>query len=164
MSAAAELVALLRASGTTAACAESLTGGALTAALVEIPGASAVLRGGIVAYATELKHDLLGVDAVLLGEFGPIHGDVAAAMAMGVREKCGADLGMATTGVAGPDGQDGHPPGEVFIAVAHGVGVEIRGLSLTGDRAAIRAATVVATLELALEVVREDAPGTLSDS
>lgn len=164
MSAAAELVALLRASETTAACAESLTGGALTAALVEIPGASAVLRGGIVAYATELKHDLLGVDAVLLGEFGPIHGDVAAAMAMGVREKCGADLGMATTGVAGPDGQDGHPPGEVFIAVAHGVGVEIRGLSLTGDRAAIRAATVVAALELALEVVREDAPGTLSDS
>lgn len=164
MSAAAELVALLRASGRTAACAESLTGGALTAAVVEIPGASATLRGGIVAYATALKHDLLGVDAALLGEFGPIHGDVAAAMAMGVREKCGADIGIATTGVAGPDAQDGHPPGEVYIAVAHRVGVEIRGLSLTGDRAAIRAATVDAALGLALEVVREDAPGTLSDS
>jgi nicotinamide-nucleotide amidase len=164
VSAARELIEGLRSSGKTVACAESLTGGALTAALVEIPGASAVVRGGIVAYATELKHDLLGVDAALLGEFGPIHGDVAAAMAMGVREKCGADVGIATTGVAGPDGQDGHPPGEVYIAVAHGVGVEIRGLRLTGDRAAIRAASVIGALELAVGVVREDASETLSDS
>lgn len=164
MSAAAELVALLRATGKTVACAESLTGGGLTAAIVEIPGASAVLRGGIVAYATELKHELLGVDAAMLGEFGPIHGDVAAAMAMGVRERCGADIGIATTGVAGPDGQDGHPPGEVYIAVAHGVGVEIRGLDLPGERADVRAATVTNALELALGVVREDAPGPLSDS
>lgn len=162
--AAVRLVDLLRRGGLTVSCAESLTGGALTSALVDVPGASAVLRGGVVAYATELKHELLGVDVALLAEHGPVHPDVAAAMAAGVRERCGSDVGIATTGVAGPDGQDGHPPGEVFIAVVHAGGVEIRGLSLAGDRADVRGAAVENALDLALAVVGESAARELSDS
>ena len=79
-----------------------------------------MLRGGVVAYATDLKAALLDVDPALLDAAGPVHPDVAAQMARGVRSRLGADLGLATTGVAGPDPQDGHPPGEVHVAVACG--------------------------------------------
>ena len=137
--------------GLTVAVAESLTGGLVVADLVSVPGASAVVRGGIVAYATELKHDLLGVDAALLAAGGPIQAAVAEQMAAGVRERLSADLGLATTGVAGPDPQDGHPPGEVWIAVASVAGIRSVRLELGGDRAAIRHETVEAVIELALK-------------
>jgi CDP-diacylglycerol--glycerol-3-phosphate 3-phosphatidyltransferase len=106
-----EVHELLLARGETLAVAESLTGGALAAAVVAVPGVSATFRGGVVAYATELKSELLGVDAALLAARGPVDPDVAVAMAEGVRERLGATWGLATTGVAGPDPQDGHPPG-----------------------------------------------------
>jgi nicotinamide-nucleotide amidase len=115
---AAELVFALSERGQTVAIAESLTGGMLCSALVEVPGASAVVRGGVVSYATELKHRLLGVDAALLAANGPVDPDVAAQMAHGVRERLGADWGVSTTGVAGPDPQGGTAPGTVYIAVA----------------------------------------------
>ena len=104
--AAVRLVALLAARGLTLATAESLTGGLVVAELVSVPGASAVVHGGVVAYATELKHTVLGVDAARLGATGPVDPDVAAAMAAGVRERLAvagapATLGLATTGVAG---------------------------------------------------------------
>jgi nicotinamide-nucleotide amidase len=98
--------------------AESLTGGMLCSALIDVPGASAVVRGGVVSYATDLKHRLLGVDAGLLAANGPVDPDVATQMAHGVRERLGADWGVATTGVAGPDPQDGIAAGTVYIAVA----------------------------------------------
>ena len=135
----------------TLAAAESLTGGLVVAALVSVPGASAVVRGGVVAYATELKHELLGVDAALLAAGGPVQAAVAEQMAVGVRARLGADLGLATTGVAGPDPQDGHPPGEVWIARASSTGVRSLRLELGGDRATVRRETVEAVLELALE-------------
>jgi nicotinamide-nucleotide amidase len=147
----ADLVHALSSRGLTVAVAESLTGGLVVADLVSVPGASAVVRGGIVAYATELKHNLLGVDAALLAAGGPIQAAVAEQMAAGVRERLSADVGLATTGVAGPDPQDGHPPGEVWIAVASTAGIRSVRLELGGDRAAIRRETVEAVIELALE-------------
>jgi nicotinamide-nucleotide amidase len=148
---AARLVAELTRRGMTIAVAESLTGGLVVAELVSVPGASAVVRGGVVAYATELKSTLLGVDAELLAERSPIDPEVACRMAEGVRQRLGragspADIGVATTGVAGPEEQDGHPVGEVWIGLSIEGLVDARGLTLGGDRASIRAATVAATL------------------
>jgi nicotinamide-nucleotide amidase len=116
------LVSALSERDQTVAVAESLTGGLLCSALVEVPGASVVVRGGVVAYATELKHELLGVDAELLAGNGAVDPDVAAQMALGVRQRLGADWGLATTGVAGPDPQDGVQPGRVYVAVAGPLG------------------------------------------
>jgi nicotinamide-nucleotide amidase len=143
---AAEIVDRLTRAGLTIAVAESLTGGLLVAELIAVPGASAVVRGGVVAYATELKAALLGVDPALLAASGPIHAEVARQMASGVRERLGADIGISTTGVAGPDPQDGHPPGEVWLGFAIGREVTAVGLALGGDRATIRGDTVSGSL------------------
>ncbi len=160
MSAAAEIVALLAARGLTVAVAESLTGGLLVAELVSVPGASVVVNGGVVAYATELKATVLGVDAELLAERGAVDAEVARQMARGVRERLAvggrpAAIGLATTGVAGPNPQDGHPVGEVWLGLAIGAEASARGLRLDGDRAAIRAATVSESLAWLLERLAE---------
>ncbi len=141
------LVATLEARGLTIAVAESLTGGLLVAELISVPGASAVVLGGIVAYNSELKHSVLGVDPVLLAEHGAVNPDVAAQMATGVRaalalEAGPANIGISTTGVAGPDQQDGQPVGTVYLGFAIGDEVHTKRLALTGDRAQIRAAAV----------------------
>ena len=154
--AAAEVVRRLTAAHLTVAVAESLTGGRVMAALVDIPGASAVVRGGVVAYATPLKSSLLGVDAGLLAARGPVDPAVAAAMAEGVRlaaaiGEAWADIGLATTGVAGPDAQGDAPVGLVFVAVADDAGTEVRELRLDGDRDSIRDAAAGAVLALLLE-------------
>lgn len=151
---ATSVVAALRLRGLTIAVAESLTGGLVVAELVSVPGASAVVRGGVVAYATDLKASLLGVDADLLARSGPIHPEVARQMAQGVRRLTGADLGLATTGVAGPDRQDGHPPGEVWIAFVSDAVSVAAPRAFSGDRAAIRRATVDGALEMVLTQVR----------
>ncbi|NHN56113.1 CinA family protein [Calidifontibacter sp. DB0510] len=148
MTSAADAIAALTASGRTVGTAESLTGGLVAAALTSVPGSSAVVRGGVVSYATEVKATVLGVDAGLLADGGPVQADVAEQMARGARRVLGADLGVATTGVAGPEPQGGAPVGRVFVAVAWSDGSEVRELTLDGDRAAIRAATVHAALEL----------------
>jgi nicotinamide-nucleotide amidase len=149
--AARAVLAALRERGQSLAVAESLTGGLLAATIVDVPGASAVFRGAVVAYATDLKARLLGVPAGLLADRGPVDADVARALADGVRERCLADWGLATTGVAGPEPQDGRPVGLVYVAVV-GPGVsEVRRLTLAGDRAAIRAGSVAAVLALLLD-------------
>jgi len=150
---AASLVAALTDRRLTLAVAESLTGGLVSATLVGVPGASAVLRGAVVAYATPLKADLLGVDHDLLDTRGAVDPEVVRQMADGVRVRLGADVGLATTGVAGPTDQDGHPPGTVHVAVSSADGVTVRSLVLDGDRAQVRAATVDAVLTLAQEVL-----------
>jgi len=139
--------------GRTIAVAESLTGGAVTSTLVEVPGASAVLRGGVVAYATDLKASILEVPAELLAARGAVDPEVAAAMAVGVRRRCGADIGVATTGVAGPDPQDGKPVGLVYLAVAAGEAVRVAERRFEGDRAAVRAAAVEAAIGLLREAL-----------
>jgi nicotinamide-nucleotide amidase len=152
---AAEVVGRLTRAGLTIAVAESLTGGLLVAELIAVPGASAVVRGGVVAYATELKSALLGVDAALLAASGPIHPEVARQMASGVRERLGAGIGISTTGVAGPEPQDGHPPGEVWLGFAIGDEVTAVGLALGGDRAGIRGDTVSEALSRLRELLPE---------
>jgi nicotinamide-nucleotide amidase len=151
-----EVVAALTAAGRTLAVAESLTGGAVCDALVGVPGASACLRGGVVAYATDVKASVLGVPAGLLERHGAVHPEVALAMAAGVRALLGADLGVGTTGVAGPDPQDGHRPGDVWVAVA---GPELSRVERLGPgpvgegRAGVRARTVALALRLVLDSV-----------
>ena len=144
----------------TLAVAESLTGGALGATITAVPGVSETFRGGVTAYATELKAGLLGVDAALLAERGPVDAEVAAGMAAGVRARLGATYGLATTGVAGPDPQDGHPPGEVHVAVAGPDGSRAVRLALVGDRAKVRAAAVEAALALLRDTLVAGGNGT----
>ena len=146
MTLAADAVAALRAAGATVATAESLTGGLVCATLVGVPGASDVVRGGVVAYAPELKTTLLGVDASIIAERGTVDALVAARMAEGARDRLGATYGLATTGVAGPDPSEGKPAGTVHIGVAGPRGVVTEQLSLTGDRDSIRSQTVAALL------------------
>lgn len=140
----------------TLATVESLTGGLLAASIVEIAGVSGIYRGGLVVYATELKATLAGVPTGLLDERGPVDPDVAAALAEGGRQRCGADWGIATTGVAGPEPQDGKPVGLVYVAVAGPNGGEVRELDLDGGRDHIRSAAVTEALRLLTERIQAD--------
>jgi nicotinamide-nucleotide amidase len=149
----ADVHALLRARGETVAVAESLTGGLLAAALTDTPGASATFRGALVVYATDLKARLAGVPAPLLQAQGAVSPDVAAALAGGVRDRLGATYGLGLTGVAGPEPQDGVPVGTVYLGLATPRAGQVRKLSLTGDRAAVRAQAVAAALALLAEAV-----------
>ena len=150
---AAAVVAAMSERGLTLAVAESLTGGLVMAALTEVPGASAVLRGGPVVYATDTKSSALHVDADLLTARGPVDPEVAAAMSSSVRQLWLADVGLATTGVAGPDPQAGRPVGEVYVAVSDSVGSVVHRLDLAaeGDRGSIRHKTVGLALAAVLE-------------
>ncbi|GLW08522.1 competence damage-inducible protein A [Microtetraspora sp. NBRC 13810] len=145
----AEVLALLVGQGATVAVAESLTGGLLGAALTAVPGASAAFRGGVISYATELKEGLLGVPGDLLAREGAVHPEVAAAMATGVRNLTHATYGVAVTGVAGPEPQDGRPVGTVHVAVS-GPGGHVwhRNVRLDGSRDQIRVKTVKEAVDL----------------
>ncbi|MEV6319013.1 nicotinamide-nucleotide amidohydrolase family protein [Streptomyces sp. NPDC051776] len=148
---AADVLARLVDRGETVAVAESLTGGLVAAALTAPAGASRAFLGSVTAYATGVKRDLLAVDGALLAERGAVDPVVAGQMAAGVRRLLGADWGVGTTGVAGPDSQDGKPVGRVYIAVAGPSGpARSRELGLDGDRAGIRSSSVSAALELLL--------------
>jgi nicotinamide-nucleotide amidase len=155
---AAEVIRRLTEAGQTVAAAESLTGGLVAAALTDVPGSSQAFRGGVVAYATELKAQLLGVDAALLARHGPVYAPVAAAMADGVRGRLGATIGVATTGVAGPGSQDGHPAGTVHVAVSLDGDTVVRTMGLAGSRDEVRRLTVERVLGLLLGRLREECP------
>lgn len=171
----------------TLATGESLTAGSLAARIAEVSGASAVLRGGVIAYCNAVKHQLLQVDQDLLRAAGAVDPRVAAAMARGAAETTGASIGISTTGVAGPESHAGKEVGTVYIGLAcwfpdeqrsrmrlpdrciledlSGSGTEqgwsagsVR-LNLEGDRAAIRSATVEAGLKLLEELVLAEPPG-----
>jgi nicotinamide-nucleotide amidase len=135
----------------TVATAESLTGGLVAAALVSVPGASTVLRGGVVAYATDLKAELLDLPTGLLERDGAVAPSTAAGMAAGARARCRADFGVATTGVAGPDSQEGHPAGAMHVAVASAAGARVASFEPSGrrpDRETVRRLAVVRALDL----------------
>jgi nicotinamide-nucleotide amidase len=147
--------------GLTMAVAESLTGGLLVAELIRIPGASRVIRGGVVAYATDLKHALLGVDEGILSTRGPVDPDVAVQMAEGVRRRLGhgvdaASWGLSTTGVAGPGPQDGQAAGTVFVGLATEGRSFARKLQLHGDRDDVRRQTVATAIRLLLEAIEAE--------
>ena len=147
----ARLVAILTEAHETLACAESLTAGLVAATVADTPGASAVLLGGVVAYAAEVKTALLDVPADLVARVGTVDPAVAASMAEGVRRRLGSTWALATTGVAGPGPSEGKPAGTVHVAVAGPSGTVTRALELNGTRAEIRSATVDAVLRLAVE-------------
>lgn len=141
--------------GWTVAVAESLTGGLVVSSLIDVPGASRAVRGGVVAYATDVKRSLLGVDPALLEAHGAVHPRVARQMARGVRDVLArdgvaADVGIATTGVAGPDEQDGQPVGTVHVAVSTPLGTRVDSLVIAGDRDRIRQETAHLAIRRAL--------------
>ncbi|GAA4041557.1 CinA family protein [Arthrobacter methylotrophus] len=145
--------------GITVATAESLTAGLVAATLADTPGASGMLQGGVVAYQNSVKAGILGVSGQLLSAVGSVDAEVAAAMAAGARRACGADVGVSTTGVAGPLPHDGKTVGTVFIGVATSSGAAAHSYSFRGDRPSIRAQATVAALECLLEcLVRADLP------
>lgn len=109
-------------SGRTVATAESLTAGMVSAVLADTPGASGMLQGGVVAYQNSVKEAVLHVPADLLARAGSVDPDVARAMAAGARTVLGADVGLSTTGVAGPEAHDGKPVGRVYIGIATAAG------------------------------------------
>ncbi|HWD94823.1 MAG TPA: competence/damage-inducible protein A [Acidimicrobiales bacterium] len=138
-----EVVAgLLGAQGVTLSVAESLTGGLIASRLVNVPGASTWLRGGLVSYASQIKFDLLGVPD------GPVvSAEAAEAMASGVRKLLGSDIGLSVTGVAGPEEQDGQAPGTVFVGLDVGEGATSVALRLPGDRPRIRSYAAISALD-----------------
>ncbi|MCD6640124.1 MAG: nicotinamide-nucleotide amidohydrolase family protein [Nocardioides sp.] len=136
------------------ATAESLTGGLLAERITDVPGASQSFRGGVVAYATQVKQDLLGVPEAVVAQHGVVSGECAAAMAAGVRELLGTTWGLATTGVAGPDPQEDKPVGTVWVAVAGPDGVVTRLLDLEGGRWQIREHTCTEIVTLFDQVIR----------
>lgn len=140
------VIDLLRDQGLTLAVAESLTGGLITSRLTDVPGASDVLLGGVVSYASEVKFDLLDVPE------GPVVSAIAArAMAEGVRRRLDADVGIAVTGVAGPAEQEGQPVGTVYLGVAVGHDSDAVGTRLPGDRQRIREFSTISVLNLLRE-------------
>ncbi|MDE8586710.1 MULTISPECIES: CinA family protein [Micrococcaceae] len=140
-------------SGRTVATAESLTAGMVSAVLADTPGASGMLQGGVVAYQNSVKDAVLHVPSDLLARAGSVDPDVARAMAAGARTVLGADVGLSTTGVAGPEAHDGKPVGRVYIGIATAAGTAGFEYTFTGSRPDIRAAACGAALERLLEAL-----------
>lgn len=152
------LVARLRELGWTLGVAESLTGGLVAATIVSVAGASSVLRGAVVAYATDVKASLLGVEETLLEAHGPVHPRVARQMAEGIRrtlahDGVAADVGISTTGIAGPVSPDGQPVGTVHVAVSTPLGSRVESVELSGGRAEIREEAAALAIRVALDAL-----------
>ena len=139
--------------GRTVATAESLTAGMVAAMLADTPGASGMLQGGVVSYQNSVKAEVLGVPRELLDTVGAVDGQVAEAMAAGARRICGADIGVATTGVAGPEPHGGKDVGSVYIGIATAEGSASYGYSFEGNRPEIRGQACAAALERLLEAL-----------
>ncbi|HET9521867.1 MAG TPA: CinA family protein [Candidatus Limnocylindrales bacterium] len=142
--------------GLTVAVAESCTGGLVADAITDIPGSSGYFAGGVVSYSNEAKEQLLGVAGDVLAAHGAVSAQVARAMAEGVRARFATDVGMAVTGIAGPEGgSDAKPVGLTYVAVADRDGVDVRRHAWSGDRLANKSTSAAATLELALDRIGE---------
>ena len=143
---------LCRSAGVTIALGESCTGGLVGHLVTEVPGASAYLRGGVVAYADAAKEAFLDVPSGTLSEHGAVSAQVALAMAAGARERFGADVGVAVTGISGPSGGSAQKPvGLTYVAVADASGSAVRRFVWQGDRSANKRASARATLDLLIE-------------
>lgn len=154
------LIDAARKSGLSLGLAESLTGGGVSTALVSVPGASDVYRGAIVSYALDVKRDVLGVEASLLSDPGPVSSEVAVAMAAGTQRLLGCDIAIATTGVAGPDAHGGQPPGTAWIAAARGTEAWAKRVQVEGDREAVIVGVTAAALTFAHGIV--ESPGRMA--
>jgi nicotinamide-nucleotide amidase len=140
----------------TVATAESLTAGLICAVLADVAGASAALRGGAATYATDAKAEVLNVPTGVLTEYGAVSEQCAVAMAEGARALFAATWGISATGVAGPETQEGHPVGTVFVGVAGPAGSRVVELALAGERNEIRTQSAEAALQLLLTVLPTD--------
>ncbi|WP_370864736.1 CinA family protein [Nocardioides agariphilus] len=157
---AARTLEVLRARGATLATAESLTGGRLASLVTAVPGASDVFRGGVVAYATDVKVEVLGVPVAVVERYGVVSPECASEMARAVRALMGATYGLSTTGVAGPDSQEGKPVGTVYVGLAGPDGSTAAvALELVGDRAAIQDRTCLEALDCLVRTVQGELPG-----
>lgn len=156
---AARVHRLLDASGATVATAESLTGGRLAAALTSLPGASRTYVGGVVAYATETKVDLLGVPADLVAGQGVVSAACAEAMADGIRERTGATYALSTTGVAGPDTQEGRPVGTVFVGLSGPSETRSAVFTLVGGRSEVQVGACAEALDMLVAHLRVEETG-----
>jgi nicotinamide-nucleotide amidase len=150
------VIDLLTIQSMTVAVAESLTGGLVLARLTSVPGASAVVKGGVVSYSASVKEEVLGVDGVLLRERGPVNKQVAEEMAEHVAALCGSDIGLATTGVAGPGDQDGIAAGTYWVALNSEGNQEAQKHRVSGDRRSVRSAAVVSVLHLLMDMLDSD--------
>ena len=153
---AAEVVQRAVAAGRQLATAESLTAGQISATLATVPGASAVLRGAVVSYSSEVKVSLLGVPRGLLESHGSVDPEVARLMATGARRACGADIAVSATGVAGPAAHDGKSVGTVFIGWASAAGSGAVEHHFVGDRDKIRARSTQAALQQLLVILDQE--------
>ena len=150
-----KLVALLSARGLTLATAESCTGGLIPKKITDISGCSSVYLGGVVSYANSVKQNVLGVKGETLATLGPVSCDTAKQMAEGVRTLTGADVSVATTGLAGPGGgTDEKPVGLVYIAASFGEKTVVTENHFSGDRAEIREKAAQKALEMAIELIK----------
>lgn len=147
------LVANLATRGLTVATAESLTAGGVAHQLSQVPGASAVLSGGVVAYTEQTKHSLLHVPSTVLATHGPVSGATAIAMARGAQDVCGSTLGVSTTGVAGPTAHGGKPVGRVWIAVSTPDGIAVQRHDFSGSREQVVESTIRAAFRLLIAIV-----------
>ncbi len=152
------LVAELTTAGLTVAAAESLTGGAVCVELTRIPGSSRVFLGGVIAYSVSAKEQVLGVDPALLSRTGPVHPDVARAMAAGVARLMGADMGVSTTGVAGPEPHGGHEPGDAFVGWWTAQRSGALAVRIPGSRDAIVAGVTAVAVALVRQLATSGAP------
>jgi nicotinamide-nucleotide amidase len=155
---AAEALDLLAGSSATLATAESLTGGRLAAAVTAVPGASAHFLGGFVTYASELKESLLAVPHALVQTYGVVSAECAGAMATGCRAATGATYALSTTGVAGPDRQEGKPVGTVFVGIAGPDDVTTLAMELVGDRRQIQERACREALSALCGILRREQP------
>ena len=154
----AELLERARERHLSIGCAESCTGGLVSACLTAVPGSSDVVRGGVVSYAIAVKRAVLGVSASVLDNpaLGAVSSECAAQMAVGARRVLGCDVSVSVTGIAGPGGAEpGKPVGTVWLGISSAAGVQTRLLELTGDRAAVRHAAVREAVRILREAVME---------
>lgn len=160
---AAQAIRLLKMGGWTIATCESVTGGGIGSAFTSVPGSSAAFRGGLITYATDLKISLAGVDAAFAAENGVINERTATQMALGAAWNCRSDVGLSSTGVAGPESQDGVAPGTIWLGLALPARwddrIRAKRLELNGDRAQVRTRAVAAALTWLVECLREPAHG-----
>jgi nicotinamide-nucleotide amidase len=157
-SAAESAIAALRDTNATIATAESITGGLIVGALTGVPGSSAVVKGGVVAYNVSVKHELLGVPEAVLTEHGPVHPDTAMWMALGAARRLGTSTALATTGVAGPEPHGGSAPGRVLFGWWHRGHGGVAQAQLSGDRVEVRRQAVELALAIIEQCARNEMP------
>jgi PncC family amidohydrolase len=160
---AVRLLYLLRDRKETLATAESLTGGLLGQLVTAVPGSSSYYRGGVITYATDVKESVLRVSPDTVAQHGVVSAECAVEMAVGVRDLVEATWAVSTTGVAGPDRQEGKPVGVVYVGVAGPSGATADELRIEGDRGQIRLGACQEAMRVLIQTVNRWQPDTVGE-